>query len=116
MRARIEELEGRQLLSFGDLDSTFANGGRAILPAGAPAGAHDSAADLLRLRDGRIAVSDDAGIAVYKTDGSLDPSFSGDGFLPSSSASALHLMAQASNDSVLVVDGNDSNQQVLRSF
>src|SRR3954463_8126575 len=80
VHARVESLEGRRLLSAGDLDPTFGNGGVGTL---AYAGRTDDLAQALPLMgDGRFGVGGSSyGAAFGGTmarslpDGSPDPSF-----------------------------------------
>jgi uncharacterized delta-60 repeat protein len=85
-RPVLEQLEGRRLLSAGDLDSTFGAGGRVITDFG---GTNDLGRQVVAGPDGKVIVVGSTGstssttrtnfaLARYNSDGSLDTSF-GDG-------------------------------------
>ena len=90
----------------GDLDPTFGDGGRVITDFGG----FDGVADAALQADGKIVVTGSAqgrlGLARYNPDGSLDPSFDGDGLVLTSmggvDARAIALMP----DGRIVVAGS----------
>jgi uncharacterized delta-60 repeat protein len=84
-RPRLEGLEERTLLSPGDLDPTFGNGGLVITPFPGYPQVRSSARSVAVQPDGRLVVAGNAGpsnaprsgiaLARYDSDGSLDTSF-----------------------------------------
>lgn len=86
--APAELLEDRALLSVGDLDPTFGNGGKVVtdIPGPAQPGTDDSGRDIVAYQsDGKsIMVGESSGEIVvvrYETDGTLDASFGINGIM-----------------------------------
>lgn len=118
--ASLERLESRILLSAGDLDYTFSSDGKATINIGTGS---DLGYGVAVQSDGKVVVVGDAfrtsgtsdfGIARLATNGSLDSSFSGDGFTTVSFASGsfddFHARAVAlQSDGKIVVVGYTRN-------
>src|SRR5207248_1350770 len=82
----LEELEARRMLNAGDLDPTFATGGKILTNFSAPINA--TASTTVAQPDGKIVVAglgnngtsaSDLLLARYNSDGSLDPGFGAGG-------------------------------------
>src|SRR5687768_3931889 len=99
----IETLERRQLFAFGDFDPTFGTGGRAVIPfERGDADFQRGARDVLVLADGRIATISEKELALYKPNGTLDPSFGGgSGFVKIDFGGRL---AQAGDGDLLILN------------
>src|SRR5439155_12107277 len=86
-RPRLETLESRTLLSAGDLDPTFGQGGKVLTAF--EGSQQDEATAVARQADGKLVVAGTSradinhpprlALARYNPDGSLDASFDGDG-------------------------------------
>ena len=105
-------------LANGTLDASFGGVGIVTTDFGTPS---DSARSIAIQADGRIVVAGGAGtsvaIARYNTDGTLDPTFSGDGRLTMSlggSGVASALAIQAGDGKIVVVGTVSGNFAVAR--
>ncbi|HLJ92667.1 MAG TPA: DUF4214 domain-containing protein [Gemmataceae bacterium] len=108
---RLEQLEGRTLLSAGDLDPILGTGGKVVMNFQGPVSA--TALAMAAQPDGKIVVAGtdpavDILLARYNPDGSLDPSFGSAGRASTTSfhSAVQRLALQA--DGKLVVFGSSS--------
>src|SRR5262245_21851098 len=109
-RPQAEALEGRQLLSAGDLDLTFAGSGYALTSPVSSASEQDAdgAHAVQVLADGSILVAgnnaftaDNLGLMKFRPDGSLDSTFGSGGRVLTS----LSLNSPLANDLLVQPDG-----------
>ncbi|HEV2293771.1 MAG TPA: hypothetical protein VGR35_07935 [Tepidisphaeraceae bacterium] len=80
---RLEPLEARQLLAFGQIDESFGSGGQVITPIGALAAAAPAVHELEVVADqGTILAGGSGGLVQWTSDGDVDPDFGDNGNIP----------------------------------
>jgi uncharacterized delta-60 repeat protein len=98
----VEPLEPRRMLAFGDLDPSFGDGGKVIVPPGGlvAAGSFPGLVDMEVLRDGRIALAGGK-LVVRHPDGQVDGSFGVDGAVNPPEGVEFFQVAQAPDGKIV---------------